>query len=175
MVAAMVLLVPSAVLATGEFNLFYGQKQLDENDWEPLETQQAIGLELTFNQERAVGIAIDFFLSEDDGRLGDETIEAETRELDAGVRSLFRKARMVQPFIGGGIAYIDGEIRIEGSGLGDEDIGLWLATGVLFRIGEHFNLGVDLRASSAKIKFGAIDLNAGGIFAGVLLGTRWGR
>lgn len=171
--AAMVLLAPTSTLAAGTLHLLYGQKKL-ESDWEPLDTQDVIGLELTFGLERSVGIAIDYFYSEDDGTYGDSRIEAMTKELDAGVRCLFRRQKKVQPFIGGGLAFNHGSIKVDTTGLEDEALGLWLAGGVVFRVGRHFDLGLDLRGSTAKVKIAGVDLDAGGVYAGVLLGVRWG-
>jgi hypothetical protein len=181
MIAALILLLPTSALAGGEINFFFGQKDLDE-EWEPLDSQQAIGFELTFGEQWPVAVAIDFLKSDDDGRYAFEygmndynvKIEAETQEIDAGVRYLFRKDKKVVPYIGGGLAYIDGELTVEGISRSDSAVGFWLAGGVNFRIGKVFNLGVDLRSSSADVEVEGFEVDAGGLAYGVLLGFRWG-
>ena len=91
MIAALVLLLPTSALAGGEINLFYGQKSLDDDDWGPMDTHQAIGLELTFGHEWPVAVAIDFFKTEDDATYYGYKVTGETQEIDGGVRYLFRK------------------------------------------------------------------------------------
>jgi hypothetical protein len=178
-IAVAVLLLPTSALAGGEINLFYGQKDL-EDDWSPLESQQAVGFQLTFGHEWPVAVAIDYLKSSDDGTYNyygySYKIEAETLELDAGVRYLFRKDKTVVPYLGGGLAYIDGELKVEGYKFSDSAVGFWIAGGVNFRIGKFVNLGVDLRSSSAEIQPSElpIEIDAGGLSYGVLLGFRWG-
>jgi hypothetical protein len=178
-IAAVVLLLPTSALAGGEINLFYGQKDL-EDDWDPLESQQTIGLQLTFGHQWPVAVAIDYLKSSDDGSYNyygySYKIEAETTEFDVGVRYLFRKDKTVVPYVGGGLAYIDGVLSVEGFDFSDSAVGFWIAGGVNFRIGKFFNLGVDLRSSSAEIKPSElpIEIDAGGVSYGVLLGFRWG-
>jgi len=173
-IAALVLLLPTSALAGGEINLFYGQKSLDEDDWGPMDTHQAIGLELTFGHEWPVAVAIDFFKTEDDTTFEGLKITGETQEIDGGVRYLFRKQKKVQPYLGGGLAFIDAEFSSMGVGISDSAVGLWIAGGVNFRIGKYFNLGLDLRSSSAEVEMVGIKGEAGGVYAGVLVGFRWG-
>jgi hypothetical protein len=93
LIAALALLLPTSALAGGEINLFYGQKSLEEDDWGPLDTHQAIGLELTFGHEWPVAVAIDFFKTEDDTTFEGFKITGETLEIDGGVRYLFARKR----------------------------------------------------------------------------------
>lgn len=183
MIAAAVLLLPTSVLAGGEINLFYGQKELEKNDWEPVESQQAIGVELTFGHEWPVAVAIDYFRSDDDATYSyygyTAKLETEIKEIDAGVRYLFRKDKKIVPYVGGGLAYADAEITLKEPDFGNESIsdsavGLWAAGGVNFRIGRFFNLGVDVRTSTAEVEFFDTEVDAGGLSYGVLLGFRWG-
>jgi len=174
MIAALVLLLPTSVLAGVEINLFYGQKELDKNDWEPVETQQAIGFELTFEDEGPVAVAIDFFRTEDDARINGYKFEGKTEEIDVGVRYLFRKQEKVQPYVGGGLAHIDAEISARGASPSDSAVGFWLAGGVMYRIGKYFNLGVDLRYSRAEVEIVGVEGEAGGVYLGALVGVRLG-
>jgi hypothetical protein len=40
-------------------------------------------------------------------------------------------------------------------------------------LGQSFNLGFDLRYSSADITLGGFEVEAGGTYAGLLLGYHW--
>jgi len=51
---------------TGNINVFMGGKQLEEDDWEPLDEQDEYGIMLDFKQESwPISIAIDFLSSSD--------------------------------------------------------------------------------------------------------------
>ena len=90
------------------------------------------------------------------------------------VRKMFGE-RKVQPYVGGGLAYIDGEIEVSSVSVSYAGIGFWANGGVLFRIGSRFNLGIDVRYSDAEIEpLPGAKLDAGGTHVGLLVGFRWG-
>lgn len=58
----------------------------------------------------------------------------------------------------------------------DEDgvgLGYWGAFGIYKTLWRHFNLGVDVRYSDAKIKHYDENRNAGGFHIGLILGYCW--
>jgi hypothetical protein len=176
-IAAVVLLLPTPALAGGEVNLFFGQRDIDDDILEELcvDSPQQIGIELTFGHQWPVAIAIDYFQSEDDGDYYTYKLDAEIQELDVGVRYLFRKDKTVVPFVGGGFAHVKGELSARGLGSVDDDtMGFWIQAGVNFRIGKFFNLGADLRHVSSEVGFDDVDVEVGGMSYGVLVGFRWG-
>ena len=175
----------------GEAHLFLGQKGLD-SDWNPVDDQTEYGINFNFGiGDWPVALAVDILTSEDSGSYYyygyDADVDGETLELDVGVRKSFGE-RKVQPYLGGGIAYIDGELKIDVPALGpvatlslsDAAVGLWADVGVMFQLGERFNLGIDVRYSSADVDFGvpgfgSIEVDAGGTHYGVVAGFRWGE
>jgi opacity protein-like surface antigen len=176
-----------AAWAGGNVNIMYGQKSLDEDDWDPVQDQREYGLMIDFkgNDNWPFSIALDFLKSYDDSDLylSDYGIvldtEGETQELDLGIRKYFQVTKSFKPYIGGGVAFISAEksasyagesIPFDGSG-----VGFWLSGGMVFTIAERFNIGVDLRYSAAdatlSYEYYDWDVEAGGthllVFAGV--------
>lgn len=125
-------------------------------------------------------------------------IGTSTFELDLGVRKTwdFDKSR-IHPYIGGGPAFISASACLADAGdhcYWDDDIdsdmavGWWVGGGLFWRLGERFNLGLNLRYSSAEIEFDRtgdplVDdalfedddnkLDVGGVHAGLILGWGW--
>jgi hypothetical protein len=195
--AAVLLVMSGAVQAGGDANLFLGQKNLDEDDWEPIDGQMEYGVCLNFGvQDWPVSIAVDILMSSDDttytydyyGYDYDVVLDGETTEIAVGVRKFFNEESNFQPYIGGGAAYIDGEVSINFTdfpgmnySLSDSAFGFWANAGVMWRLSERFNLGIDLRYSDASVTIvddfleESYDVEAGGMHYGVLLGYRWGN
>ena len=173
---------PARAGADGHVNFFLGQKSLNSGDWKPLESQIEFGAVMSFGQDDwPAHIAADVLTSVDQEILN-VTITASTFELDAGVRKIW-KAGKARPYLGGGIgiigAALQGDVNYVSVDASDASIGLWADTGVFFRLGSHFNIGLDLRYSSADVDldfgYGAVaqDVNAGGFSYGLLLGFGW--
>ena len=55
----------------------------------------------------------------------------------------------------------------------DDAIGFWIGGGIYWTLGEHFNIGFDLRWSKAEVTINGVDGEAGGGHAGLLLGYHW--
>lgn len=164
---------------SGNLNFMLGGKHLEENDWEPLERHGEFGVLVDFKRrEWPVSIAIDMLGSADEETILGVDLEARTSELDLGVRKVWEVPNQpIRPFIGGGVAFIgaelegrEGFVTVSDS---DNGVGLWLAGGVYWTIGRHFNLGLELRHSRAEVTLYGVDVEAGGDHAGVLLGYHW--
>jgi hypothetical protein len=166
------LCVPGLAIADsrGDVNFIFGTKLLDDGEWGSLDEQDAYGVEVSWGDESwPFLIATDYLVSNDEQGI----FEGTTTELDVGVRKIWEKGR-VRPYIGGGIAFINGEIEISGSGSDDDSaIGGWIGGGVLWRLGPRFNLGFSARVSRAEPELFGIDAESGGEFVGVALGWSW--
>jgi hypothetical protein len=71
---------------------------------------------------------------------------------------------------------INAEIEAEAYGLSvsvDDAVGFWIGGGVYWTLGEHFNIGFDVRWSKAEVTIDGLDFEAGGTHAGLLLGYHW--
>lgn len=164
---------------SGNVNLLFGAKSLDENDWYPVEDQGEFGVLIDFKQEEwPFSIAIDML-----GSAADETIagwyyEGSTSEFDLGVRKIFElENSTIRPFIGGGLALVSAETSwgFGGPWFSDSDsgAGLWLNGGVYWTLSEAFNLGFQLRSSAANVTLFGVEGSAGGGHAGFMVGYHW--
>jgi opacity protein-like surface antigen len=186
-VIAILGIVPAASHAqswTGNVNVFLGVKNLDSDDWAPADDHGELGLLVDFKQETwPVSLAIDLLDS-----YGDDTVidpftgaafkfEAETRELNVGVRKIWDQFPIIRPYVGGGLAFIKAEAKVSAFGASfsedDSALGVWLNGGVYWTLFRAFNLGLELRYSKAEVTLAGVDAEAGGTHAGLLLGYHW--
>ncbi len=184
MVVVVALAVSTPALAGGETNVFLGQKDVKDLD----DDLDEFGVALTFGGDWPVAIAVDILrgdISESytyyyvgDGGVYTANAEAEVLEVNLGVRKTFLDGK-VQPYVGGGVVWADLDFSVSVPGLGsfsesDSGVGFWGNAGVLFRIGERFNVGVDVRRSDVDADIEGESVEIGGTHYGVLLGFRWG-
>jgi hypothetical protein len=177
--------------STGQVNFFLGQKFLDAGDWDPVDKQGEFGVVMTFGQtDWPVHIAADLLGSTDEGEifdplLGEIDVTGSTFEVDFGVRKIWSKGK-VHPYVGGGLALVSAKVELDSS-FGDVDAdddggGAWLGGGIFWRLGQRFNIGSDVRWSTAEVGSdgasgqGGVfveDVEAGGLHIGLLLGFGW--
>lgn len=173
---------------TGNINLFLGKKSIDDDEWEDLEIDEhnQEGIKLDFKKKDwPVSIAIDYFRSNNSNGqnvVGGWHFEGETYELTVGVRKIWDNNPVMRPFIGGGLARVEGWIKKETRTfplieLYDKDaaIGVWLEGGVYWALGglSGLNLGLNARWSSAEVTLFGKDNDIGGIKYGALIGYHW--
>lgn len=163
---------------TGNVNFFLGQKSLDSDDWWPVEDHAAFAVLVDFKQSSwPVSIALDFLGSYEESTEFGIKFEGTTSEFDVGVRKIWETpSSSIRPYIGGGLAFINAEFK--GTTLftvsdDDNGVGIWLNGGIYWTLGQHFNLGIDLRYSKAEVTIFDIDGEAGGTSAGLILGYHW--
>jgi hypothetical protein len=93
------------------------------------------------------------------------------------IRKIWDNPTMVRPFIGGGLAVINAQVK--GTALGvsvsddDTGVGVWFEGGAYVTLGEHFNIGAEARWSKAEVTLFDVSGEAGGFHVGALLGFRW--
>lgn len=170
---------------TGNVNALIGTKMLDDDDWEPVEEQDQLGVLVDFRPTAwPVNLAIDLLRSEDDASVsGIIGVDAEITEVDLGVRKHWDRWSLLRPYIGGGLAYVSADLEVsvdlpppfgpEREPFDDSAFGLWINGGVYWSLRDAFNVGIDLRYSDADVSFAGVDANAGGVHAGLLLGYHW--
>jgi len=172
---------------SGNVNGFLGAKILDDDDWAPVDEHGEIGVLIDFKQKSwPISIAIDLLFSSDEEDVSfavlnfgtfNANLEGNTTEFNLGVRKIWDNLSKVRPFIGGGIAFINAEVK--GTALGisvsddDTGVGVWFDGGVYFTLTEHFNIGADVRWSKAEVTLFNIDGEAGGWHVGALIGFHW--
>ncbi|MEJ2391093.1 MAG: hypothetical protein P8019_06775 [Gammaproteobacteria bacterium] len=163
---------------TGNVNFFLGQKSLKSSDWSPLENQTAFAVLVDFKQNNwPVSIAIDTLGSYKESTVSGIKFEGSTGEVDLGIRKIWDvSGTAMRPYVGGGIAFIKAKLQgTYGFTVSDEDngVGYWLNGGIYWALTPHFNLGMDLRYSQAKVTLYGIEVEAGGTSAGLIAGYHW--
>jgi opacity protein-like surface antigen len=175
--------------STGQVNFFLGTKFLDSGDWDPVDDQGEFGVVMTFGRpDWPVHIAADLLGSTREAEIVDPTVgerpdaTGSTFELDLGVRKIWLD-KAVHPYAGGGLTLVRAEVEIDSSfetfNTDDDGVGAWLGGGIFWRLGKRFNIGADVRWSTADVEFEAgpgearEKTDAGGLHAGLLLGFGW--
>ncbi|HJQ98022.1 MAG TPA: hypothetical protein VJ826_06875 [Candidatus Polarisedimenticolaceae bacterium] len=173
--------VPAAALE-GNVNVFAGQKWFSDAEWQPIETQPELGIQLAFGQLRApIHFAVDVFHSQDESTIAETRVEGSTTEYALGVRKVFRRQATMHPHLGGGASLVAGDVTAESPAArfqaDDSDFGFWIDGGITWRLGGHLNLGLEVRYSRVKLEFGNIfaedKVPGGGFHAGALVGFGW--
>jgi hypothetical protein len=179
---------PAHADATGNVNFFLGQKSLNSSDWDPIATQGEFGAVMSFGQKTwPIDIAVDVMVSAAtkdayDPSIGSYTFTGSTYEIDFGVRKVWGK-KATRPYVGAGVGIIGAAAELEAGFISvdatDSAFGFWADAGIFWRLGSHFNIGLDLRYSDASVDLdfgsGAVaqSIDAGGFSYGMLLGFGW--
>lgn len=130
--------------STGNINFFLGAKQLDEDDWEPVDEHDEVGILLDFRKKSwPVSLAIGYLSSSDEQTealyypgigIYDTDFKGETTELSFGIQKIWDGSPSLRPYIGGGIALISAEFEgtIWGISVSDDDTatGFWIGGGI---------------------------------------------
>lgn len=164
----------------GNINLMLGQKSLD-SDWGENDTQKAFGIQFDFaRSEWPVSLVVDLYGGGESNGSGADKVEDVTGGLHLGVRKYWTVGSAgFTPFLGGGLALLTAESTI---GTGDDKetieddegaVGYWVGGGAKWIIGEHLNIGGEVRYSQAEVELDGTDLEAGGVYAGLLAGYHW--
>jgi opacity protein-like surface antigen len=186
--------------AGGDVNLLIGTAEFKEDLFKEagVESQFMIGVAVTADLDWPVALAFDLLSSSDDNVVhvpaanptAFET-NVDTLEVDVGVRKVFDEHK-VKPYVGGGLAWVqlDAEQIFFGSlGPGsefqdtivddsDSSLGYWVDGGVLWRIGDQVNIGLDVRFTKADASLTSVDgstlkLDSGGARFALAVGYHW--
>lgn len=132
-------------------NVLAGQKQMAESDdWGDVDGQTIYGLMADVNIPVLPTIALDIIqASESSGG-----VDIDVLEVDLGIRMYLDIVPVITPYGGLGVSWLQTEAEIESDGLGKNDsdgYGYWFDVGVVYRIAERINIGLDLRYSGADV------------------------
>ncbi len=175
----------SNAFATDEWDInlsgFLGHKKLKQSDWPGVDSQASFGL--LFNAKKAswpFSLAVDYISSEEafDINIGSLNVTSQSSELHLGIRKIFNSTKSsFNPYVGGGIAHINGKIKqrdVNGNSEDDNNqIGFWLGTGVYYQFNSNMLLGLDLRYSDANGKVFNVERELGGFHSGITIGYSW--
>ena len=163
---------------TGNFNFSLGS-----GEWEH---ETKYGIEIDFkNQSWPISIAIDLLRSVNETveyswwnwRYMD--VEYTVSEFNIGARQIWSQYRNIRPFFGSGLTFINVERKVSGwdywnrSSIEDKfGIGYWMGGGIYWKIGNHFNIGLEGKYSSAYVDFDESYYETSEYF-GILFGYHW--
>jgi hypothetical protein len=185
LVALLLTFTPVRADADGHVNFLIGQKSLSDSDAEPFDEGLGFGAMMSFGRtDWPIHIAVDVLGYGDTEEAFGADWTGATFEVAVGVRKIWTVGN-TRPYIGGGIGVVGAAVEIDGNGsfLDDQGdgngFGPWAGGGVFWRLGERFNLGVDVRWNKAEIDLdydsgGTVeDVNVGGLAYGLTVGFGW--
>ena len=144
-----------------------GQKGLDSDDWDKIDSQLAVGLHFDKDMGWPVNLAADLLSTA--GSDGD--LEGGTMEIGVGVRKYFPMGEKVQLYGQVGLAFVSASFKVDGTSIDESESGIGFALngGALYPVTDMFKVGVDLRLSSATADFGGTDVATGGFTYGLVV------
>lgn len=181
-------LAPTNAAAETNLNFSAGQKQLDEDDWSPVDEQSAFGVSIHHEPEgwwlgatvQVYNGAEDSFATLSNGNPAE--LRNDIWELSIGPSKVFKIPGVpVRVFAAGGYTYMTASLKIRedtGSGIvssrykGDGN-GLWASTGAFVTLAEKINLGLEGRYSTGEATLGGSDFELGGTYVGALIGLNF--
>jgi opacity protein-like surface antigen len=163
---------------TGNVNFNFVSKALVENDWAPVDAQTGVGLDADLKKKGwpfSVAFGYQTTDASDTDPFSGIDLKGKTTELSLGAKWIGDKTPVFRPFVGGGLCQVKGEFEAPGFGVSDSDtaIGYWLSGGLYWTLANHFNLGINARYSKANISLFGVDVDAGGVSMGLLLGYHY--
>lgn len=154
---------PTSDWRDNRLSFYLGQRNLDEDDYDPVDEQTVFGMEYARELEDSpVGFEAGLVASGDSGHLsGGVDVEGTTGEIYGGLRKSFGKGRL-RPFAGVGIAYINSEVRLFGGpDVDDSSLAAYAHAGLAFDATQHFYFGLDLRfLFGSDLELAGIDTDA---------------
>ncbi len=160
----------------GAINVVLGAKRLDQNPWEPVDSQPSFGIMLDARQpDWPLNAALDIYYSGDKGTANGISREGSTTEFNLGVRKIFRVDRAMRPFIGVGSSFVAASLKNSAAGVpsqSDSDFGagVWIGGGIYWTLADALNIGFNLKYTSAKVTLLDNRYDAGGRFFGTVIG-----
>jgi len=171
---------------TGNAKFLLGGKFLDSTKWSvatgapavtrEFETQYELGGLFDFRPvDWPINLAVDVLYS----WRTEASVRAGVFELNLGVRKYFDDDPKLQPYIGGGGAYITADLDVSHTNLGGQiddanGFGIWVNAGISYLLTERITIGGDIRYSWAEMAiFGLTDVNGGGLHAALTIGLRF--
>ena len=158
---------PKKLMPVYNISLLLIGRNVDDAD--PADQQLGWGVEFdTYSPRSAFGWEIGVSRTSDDASEGGVDFDAKLMEVYTGGRKTWGMDSNLHPYLGLGVSFVEGEVDVPGLGSEDDNsFGFYGHGGAYWTIGEHFNVGADLRALlGTDLEFGDADY----IQAGLLLG-----
>ncbi|MBA1146444.1 hypothetical protein H0Z60_05165 [Ectothiorhodospiraceae bacterium WFHF3C12] len=199
-VLALTLALPYSIAqaepGAANLNLFAGQKQLDSDDWSPIDEQTSVGISIDYEPEgwwlgATVGVyngtadeSVTFADTTGGANPNPGELTSDTWELSIGPKKVFKiPGAPVRAYVGGGysymsVTYVEREFDTDTSTsykrrASDSGHGVWASTGVFVTLAETINLGLEGRISRGEVDLNGFDAEAGGDYLGAIVGLHF--
>ncbi len=156
----------------GHVNIFIGQKALDNDEWEPMDSHTEVGIDgdmqlgsLPFNLSYGILASSD----EATGSLfgAPVTLKGKTTELRLGARKYMdTQTEAFDWFVGGGLSNTTATVSINGLSATDSALGFFIELGAKYQVSNNVYLGSKIDYSIAEVD----GLESGGLHYGLVLG-----
>ncbi|MFN0009116.1 MAG: outer membrane beta-barrel protein [Planctomycetota bacterium] len=152
--------------------IYLGQRQLDEDEWSPLDEQPMFGLEYSREtQGDTVGFEVGIMGSADEDTVAGSDVEVSTGEFYGGIRKTFGE-EVFRPYVGAGLSLVN--LEVDTSGLGDDDdasAAFYAHGGLAILASEALLIGLDLRfLIGSDIEIAGVDTDADYVQLALFLG-----
>lgn len=197
MLIVMVFIGAEPCHAEGNLNVYIGGKTMDNSSFDSVDEHVEMAIELDARGRNwPISIAVNLVTTgmnsydeyEWNGVYNDYyDVRGESQEFNIGIKKVWDSGKF-RPFIGGGFAKIDADVKHTDWWTGDTVIresgsgsGYWLSAGGFWAM-RRFNIGFEFRVSSAEVEMKGSDLagpistpdvNVGGSHFGILVGYNW--
>jgi len=175
---------PRAADMTGNVQFLLGQRWLSDSWGDVKDEPSVFGVEVDFAPVTSpVHVALSMQLAGDSstlpGPLTSGDVDVGFFEFSAGFLWLPVKKAVVRPYIGGGgltmAAATGNDFLLFGADEHDQSFGFYANAGVFFKVGDHFNIGVDGRAvRETSFELGPLEVDGDYDQLSFLIGFSWG-
>ena len=169
LMSALLLSAAGSVHAASFHADLYGGVFQGSDDTEPVDQRKEVGLmgDLTLDI-LPFGFCANAYYNWDDVESSGGLSEVETVEIQLGIYKQFN-VPVVQPFIGGGVAWLNSSFEAAGDNTDEATIGAWAYVGARMTV-LLIDFGVALGYTYAEVEVGGEDVDIGGFRAGVFAG-----
>jgi len=155
--------------------LYLGQRNLDEDDYDPVDEQPTFGIEYSSEApDSTIGWEVGLMGSKDEDTVAGFDLSGSTGELYGGIRKSFGEGT-VRPYIGAGLSAINSELEV--AGLGSEDdssLAGYAHGGLMFDVSQSFFLGIDVRVLfGSDVSYGTFETDVDYGQLALVLGWRF--
>lgn len=157
--------------AAGHVMLGVGSKMLNKDDWDPIQSQLAFGVNVDYHFGN---LPVDFEAGYWMSGKTDGDYEGSTSEITIGVRKYMPLGSM-QAYGNAGLALASAKVTVDVPFFGSVEVdgsgtGFYLGGGAYMPLAEKFMVGLDLRYTMANADFSGTDVKAGGLKIAVVGG-----
>lgn len=165
---------PQSVDNHQRVSIYLGQRELNEDDWAPLEDQLSFALEYAREESDTMGWEIGLAGSGDSETVLGIDLDVTMSEFYGGVVRSFRSEdSSARPYIGGGLTFITAEIKAPGTSVDDSVLAGYVHAGITVDVSDSFYVGLDIRkVLGADVEYFGAEGDADYLQAAVVFG--WG-